>query len=247
MHFTTKKEVLDLLGTARESRTLEFKREVHLRTIDDKKEFLRDVTALANTDGGYLLIGIDEQDGVAERIVPVPEPQAFQQTALNLLRYSVKPQIFGLRIWPVEVEQGEYIVVIYVPMSWNRPHMVALKGERGFWGRNEEGKYPLDVATLRSLFLWGQAVEERLEYFRAERVAWLLARDSQTPYALLHFVPFSALQPGGRIHFPNPEVGQLFSFVGGGIFHVNFEGGYIGKLPPDRFASYVQFFRSGAI
>lgn len=245
MRFTTREEIIGLLGVAQESRTLEFKQEVHLQKLSDRKEFLRDVTSLANTDGGYLLIGVKERGKVANGILPVADHQTFQRDALNLLRYSVKPQIFGLRMWPVEVEPEKYVVVIYVPMSWNRPHMVVLKGERGFWGRNEEGKYPLDVATLRALFLWGQVVEERLAQFRAERVAWLLSRDTKRPYVLLHFVPFSSLQPG-RFITPDPKMANLFRDVGG-AFQSNFEGGYVGALPPAEFAHYVQIFRSGAV
>jgi len=246
MRFTTKDEILSLLGNASETRTLEFKREVHLNTTEDKKEFLRDITALANTDGGYLIIGIEEENEVATAISPIADPQAFSQKALDLLQHSVKPQIFGLRVQTVEIEPKQYVIVVYVPASWNRPHMVILKGERSFWGRNDRGKYPLDVATLRALFLWGEALEERLERFRAKRVAWLLERDTEKPYALLHFVPFSALRPGRPFIF-DEKTDALFYTVGEGYFRANFEGRYKGSLPPERFAHYVQIFRTGAI
>lgn len=48
-----------------EGRQLEFKRDHYGRKDDDKREFAADVSAMANAFGGYLLIGIDEKNGIA--------------------------------------------------------------------------------------------------------------------------------------------------------------------------------------
>jgi len=42
------------------------------RTADrDKAEFLKDVCAFANADGGDLIYGIDEEDGKASALTPI--------------------------------------------------------------------------------------------------------------------------------------------------------------------------------
>lgn len=48
-----------------ETRDLEFKRDAIGRDDAAKREFLKDVSALANTSGGDLIIGVGEDDGIA--------------------------------------------------------------------------------------------------------------------------------------------------------------------------------------
>jgi hypothetical protein len=43
---------------------------------DDKREFLKDVTALANTSGGHVIIGMAAVDGVATSLQPITTPSA---------------------------------------------------------------------------------------------------------------------------------------------------------------------------
>ncbi len=91
------------------------------------------------------------------------------------------------------------------------------------------------------------AQEKHLESFRSQRVAWLLERDTKSPYALLHFVPFNALQPDHNIPL-DPRLAAIFSQVSGGEFQSNFEGRYIGELPrEDGHITYAQIFRSGIV
>ena len=49
-------------------KTIEYKAELHIDTGDDRKEFLADVTSFANSNGGDLIYGIQED---REKISPV--------------------------------------------------------------------------------------------------------------------------------------------------------------------------------
>jgi predicted HTH transcriptional regulator len=51
-----------------ETTTLEFKQELPGGGDDAKREFLADVSALANTSGGDLLYGVEEDNGCASAI-----------------------------------------------------------------------------------------------------------------------------------------------------------------------------------
>ena len=55
-----------------EGRTLEYKSELPGPKDDDKREFLYDVTSLANTDGGDLIFGVDTKGGVATAVPGAP-------------------------------------------------------------------------------------------------------------------------------------------------------------------------------
>jgi len=52
-----------------ESITLEYKRDSYGANDQAKKEWLKDISALANTAGGDLVIGMEEDDGVASNLV----------------------------------------------------------------------------------------------------------------------------------------------------------------------------------
>lgn len=54
-----------------EGRRLEYKRDHYGRNDDAKREFAADVSSMANSLGGYLLIGIDEANGFASKLVGV--------------------------------------------------------------------------------------------------------------------------------------------------------------------------------
>ena len=52
---------------------LEYKELPYSNRRQDRREMLRDVTALANSSGGYLIVGIREDNcGRAAKVVPVP-------------------------------------------------------------------------------------------------------------------------------------------------------------------------------
>ena len=54
----------ELLNQNEETVSLEFKREIRLSSDKDKTEFAKDVSALANTEGGFLVFGKeDKKDG----------------------------------------------------------------------------------------------------------------------------------------------------------------------------------------
>ena len=52
-----------------ESKTLEYKEALTLVTDEQKREFLSDITALANTEGGDLVLGMKADKGVAAELV----------------------------------------------------------------------------------------------------------------------------------------------------------------------------------
>ncbi len=153
-----------------ESRELEFKRDPYGGGRDATREFLKDVTALANTFGGHLIIGMDEDDGIASQAVPIVD-RSFdgeKQRLENVLRDAVEPRLFGVQMQHVPVAGG-FVLVIHVPRSWNPPHRV-LMGDNRFFGRNSTGAYPMDVEQLRAVFLGASEMEQRVRVFRQERL-----------------------------------------------------------------------------
>ena len=83
-----------------EARDLEFKREVPDKGADATKEFVADVTSLANAQGGLLIFGIEEAKDQPTTLVGVPETDADAEIFHldNILRDVVEPRLIGVRM-----------------------------------------------------------------------------------------------------------------------------------------------------
>ncbi|MGX9393262.1 AlbA family DNA-binding domain-containing protein [Nitrobacteraceae bacterium UC4446_H13] len=195
-----------------EGRRLEFKRDHYGRTDEQKREFAADVSAMANAQGGYLIIGIDEKNGIASSIVGVAEanPDALVRAVVESIRTSFEPPIPGARVRWIEIETGRGVLAIQIDRSWSAPHRVMVGRDGRFFLRDENGKHPMTVSELRRAFLFASEVEDRIRRFRAERLQILIANegplavDDSGPRLVLHVVPQQSFTDGLQIrHEPH--------------------------------------------
>ena len=61
----------------REGKVIEYKRDLYGNTDSEKKEFLADVSSFANTVGGDLIIGMDEEEALPIEIGANPAIGSF--------------------------------------------------------------------------------------------------------------------------------------------------------------------------
>ncbi len=241
-----------------ECKTIEYKKELPKGTDRDKKEFLYDVTSFANAVGGDLLFGIDSQDGIASSLCGLVGLDADSEKLRleSIIRDCVQPRIMGLQTQSVSLQNGNSVLIIRIPRSWNSPHMITFNQDNRFYTRNSAGKHRMDVTELRSAFLLGESLAERVRNFRLERIARIVADETPVPLKkksrlVLHVIPFDFMESGNQIdltkhestflRFPpivNDGWGHLYSMDG----FVTFTGKYEGESQ-----SYNLFFRNGAI
>jgi len=103
----------------RESLTMEFKREY---TEDIKKT----VISFANTEGGEILIGIDD-DGT---VVGVDDAHAIALQVTNSIRDSIKPDVTMFVRCETKELDGRIVVAVEVQRGTARPYYLAGKGIR---------------------------------------------------------------------------------------------------------------------
>jgi hypothetical protein len=158
-----------------ESMTLEFKREPYGTNDQAKKTWLKHVSALGNTAGGDLIIGIEEVDGVAFRLVGITLTTADEEIRRleQILQDGLEPRLIGTRIHAVPLSAGGFVLVVRVLRSWNTPHRVVYGDSNRFYGRRARSTFELGVEQLRHAFLGGAETERRLNDFRLERLARL--------------------------------------------------------------------------
>jgi len=249
-----------LVGTVRESKTLEFKRELPSGK-DGDLTLLKGVSAMANTAGGDFLIGIEAaNDGIATSVVGIaPANVDAEKLRLEqLLAACLEPRLPRIDIHTVPCGEGRYVFIIRAPLSWIAPHRVTRDNK--FYGRNSAGTYPLDVSELRTAFLMGETTAERIRAFRTDRLAKITA--GETPIAMagksavvLHVIPappfanrqtfdiVTAVMSGTHVPLP---LGSNYNPAG--QHHVNLDG-FLSYIAPtqDGARSYAQLFRNGAL
>lgn len=238
-----------------ESITLEYKRELPGTTDADKKEFLADVSALANTSGGDLLFGIQESDGYADSIVDIGAMDVDAEILrLNsLIASGLDPRI---RYSTKSIDcENRKVLLIRIEKSWNGPHRVILKGHDKFYGRTSAGKYSLDVQELRRAFTDNMAVIEKLRAFRSDRTIEIIANRTPIPMNIgskmvLHVLPFesfvSAANHDLSVVCQEPNLFRPLH-SGGWAQRLTLEGALAFSSTGQESHSYLHIYRNGII
>lgn len=118
----TYKDINELLYVKqeREGQRLDYKRELH----KDGKEFAKDVTALANAEGGYIIFGIDEKSEVVVGTNDKVGNIKIEDWIENVLNANVSETVVHeIKCIPVSFEEEVplYVVVIFILESANKP------------------------------------------------------------------------------------------------------------------------------
>ncbi len=244
-----------------EGKRLDYKRELPKKEPSQNKEFLKDISSFANASGGYLIFGVDEENGYPSKISPlqIENPDAAILRLDQLILSGIEPRINGIVPKAIELEAGGYVIIIKIPQSWNSPHMVTSGGDMRFYSRFSREKYVLDVSGLRDAFLATMTLYERVKEFRRSRVDGLNSGEGPASLAsgtrvVLHIIPLSSFGIGTYIDIEKAVQNKEFLLPIGtpNCGHTyNFEGYLAFNLFPevgtDVHLSYAQVYRNGCI
>jgi hypothetical protein len=263
----TAEDIRRLVDSKRsESSELDYKQELPGNKDEDRKEFLADVSAFANSQGGLLVYGISEERDVNGKCTGLPKevaglaginPELERSRLENMIADGISPRIVGMKVRFIrEVEPGKGVLLVQVPRSWSSPHMVTSRRSSRFYGRNSGGKYQLDVTELRNAFASGESGDERAARFRLDRISKVLSGD--TPVALLsnqrliiHVVPLAGVDDGysDRLRTSADALQSLPPFTKRGSWggFWNFDGYCVADTDSAGSIAYVQYFKHGAV
>ena len=191
-----------------EGLSIEYKSEPYGGKDDEKKEFLKDLSALANTGGGTLLIGMEESDGVASGIKPIATTEMdklilrFEES----YRTGIEPPLHGVKMRGVPTSGGD-VLAVHVPKSAYPPHRVTYKNSNRYFLRHSKGVYEASYNEVKNMFLQTANAAERAVEFHWSRIG--LMRTSQSAIELagptdrfvVHVMPIAAAEYPFTVNF----------------------------------------------
>jgi len=238
-----------------EGRDLEFKRDLPGGKDDEVKEFLADVSSLANAQGGDLLFGILDNAGVASEVsgVGASDVDAAILRLENICRDGLEPRVNGIKTRWVPV-RATGVIVMRVPASFAAPHRIRFKNSGRFFTRNSRGKYEMDTHELRSAFTESDALPKRFRSLHEEAVAGADGKDvpypiEAAPRAIVSISPVTFFRERRDLDI-RPEQAVMFVKPSGSVFWMEtLEGALVHAPPSDKGAvrAYALTHRTGRL
>lgn len=179
----------------REGALIDYKRAINLKESAAKAELLRDVSSFANSAGGHIVIGVEEERGLPICLDGISADfEKLEQQINQILRTHIDPPVTAFRMRAVPLAKGTFVFLLRIDKAWNGPHMVMMDGENRCWTRDHSGKRMMDIPDLKQALAFSEGAAERMKKFRTGRIADVLAGETPIPLksnqcVILHLFP----------------------------------------------------------
>ncbi len=180
------KEVLNLINKIPEDIHLEYKSGM---AIDFSKvvEMSKDVSAFANSDGGVLIYGVQEDKltHLPVSIDGVDSKKYSHEWLENVIKSNITPIIPDLEIKPIKIKGSNLVIYsIFVPKSYRAPHQAKDKKYYKRYNFKSEAmeNYEIDdirsrLQTIPSLVNISAKVESMMAFLIIENIGEYIAKE----------------------------------------------------------------------
>jgi hypothetical protein len=146
----TEQEIIEVVGSGSLEETISFDAK---REVGKNSDLAKDVSAMANSAGGAIVFGIDEDENGRPTILAPVELSGLRERIDSIVRTSISEVPFTtITSIATETDKSKGYVIVLVPPSERAPHMVIAKGDRRYYGRGETGNYMLSEPEVTRLY-----------------------------------------------------------------------------------------------
>lgn len=165
------------------------------KVIKKKKqdEFRHDVCSLSNGEGGYLIFGIKEENGIPIRITGISiidnNIDRFELDRRNELS-SILPVVPVITFKFVRLYSGKYIVIVQIKKGHFGPYLcMENEGLYKFFIRKGNRKQPMSYTEIKNSFIQSGMLADAIKEFRKKKVEEYKETMGDSSYALLQVIP----------------------------------------------------------
>jgi predicted HTH transcriptional regulator len=158
-----------------ESLNLDYKSARSLDKTDGKKaELAKDISAFANSNGGIIIYGIEEQDHKPTEFSFVDGNFLNKEWLENVIDSKIHPRIQSVIIYPIRIKNQltNTIYLVKIPESLNGPHMST---DKKYYRRYNFKSVPMEEYEIRNMYnrnsyaemdfksVWSNELEDTVE------------------------------------------------------------------------------------
>lgn len=245
-----------------ESRILDYKREMYSNSDADKRDLACDVSAFANSSGGFLIVGVecDEESNKPTEIIGIDKANTESRIESVCLDRVDEPLSHGrdYRLKAVSLQSSDKVVlVVQILESLRAPHMVSFQKQRYFYVRHGRQNRPADINDLRAIFDKVQGYMNKAESFVATRKA-KHGNPNKNGFGWITLSAVPLVMRGDLVRVDadtsnwfrlatRPRTGRS-DFPGSGNLRPSINGfSYIDLAGADRVRSRLDVFRNGSV
>lgn len=179
--------------------------------ISDKQKdkFMKEVAAFANTNGGTIIIGMQENKNrlpirLSGAELSIKEFDNWLSSFRQLVLSRIRPHLHGIECIPVELNENNIAIVISIPKSYARPHSFWDGNKDEFFMRYANGITYMDIDDLRKEFLYANSIQDKIRYFRRDRISMIAANEcvgdlGDKAKIIFHIIPEWSFELGNQV------------------------------------------------
>ncbi|NLV75034.1 MAG: ATP-binding protein [Chloroflexi bacterium] len=188
-----------MVGVERETERIDFKRELPSSDSRGRLEFLKDVTALANTHGGFLLFGIDEEAGLCKEILGSTGNADEEHIRLvQWARSCVQPSLLDIQYKVIDISDQAWVLALRVGANQQRVYSVREESTLHTYVRRGAANQPLSEEKVLNLVMTREPYRDLIRW-RCDRIRDLRQSINSgkldDALLVLHFIAPNRLSP----------------------------------------------------
>ena len=226
-----------------------------------KDKFMKEIAAFANTSGGTIIIGMQEDENrlpirLSGAGLSIGEFDNWLSSFRQLVLSRIRPHLHGIECIPVELSESNIAIVIYVPKSYARPHSFWDGNKDEFFMRYANGITYMDIDDLRKEFLYTNGILDKIRQFRRDRISMIASSEcignlGNRAKIVFHIIPEWSFELGNRVDLMKLTNNTLFRpiSVSGWDWRYNADGYciYSENYQTKMIKQYTQVFHNGII